>query len=70
MKEYLVPLKDQMNPDEQIEKEYRLSNDEIYCWRTLRIVAQENVNMFQKITDFNIEDLIPEVFADDKNKMH
>ena len=53
-----------MNPQEQIEKEYRLSSDEVYFWRTLRIVAGENVNMFQKITDFNIEELVPEVFGE------
>lgn len=39
--EFLEPLKEQLDPENQIEKEFRLSNDITYVWRAGRIIVKK-----------------------------
>lgn len=42
LSEYLNPFKEQLDPREQIEKEYRLDRDPVYVWRALRLASRQD----------------------------
>ena len=58
---YLNPLIEQLDPEKQIEKEYRLDHDPNYVWRALRLVARDRLHLFQKIGHANLELLVKEL---------
>lgn len=64
LSEFLAPLREQLNPDDQIDKEYRLSNDMTYVWRCLRITSKHHLHLFQKVLHFDVEQLIQELDKD------
>lgn len=42
--QFLAPLKEQLRPEEDIEKEYRLSNDPSYAWKALRLITRTELS--------------------------
>jgi hypothetical protein len=50
--DYLEPLKDHLDPYNQIEEEYRLDNDPVYNWKALRLCVINNLEVLSKISDF------------------
>jgi hypothetical protein len=58
---YLNPLIEQLDPEKQIEKEYRLDHNPNYVWRALRLVARDRLHLFQKIGHANLELLVKEL---------
>jgi hypothetical protein len=47
-----------MNPEDQIEMEYRLSNDAVYTWKGLRLAAKHNLDTFQKLPNEDFEQFV------------
>jgi hypothetical protein len=44
-----------MDPDEDVEEEYKAKHDNVFSWRTLRLVSQRELRVFQQIYDGDIE---------------
>lgn len=42
LSEYLDPFKEQLDPTEQIEKEYRLDRDPVYVWKAFRLASRQD----------------------------
>lgn len=49
--DYVAPLIAQMDPLEDIEKEYRLSNDPIWLWRAYRLLAAQDLERIKGLGD-------------------
>ncbi len=46
LEEYFEEAIDQLNPDNQVEKEYRKVNDGSWGWRALRLLAKKSPHFF------------------------
>jgi THO complex subunit 1 len=45
---WLSNVKVEMDPDEDVEEEYKRKNDKVYAWRALRLLAHQDIKVFSK----------------------
>ena len=50
-----------LNPDEQIEEEFRAKNDPVFTWRLLRLVSFTHIDLFMNMPKIDIEKIAMEL---------
>lgn len=61
LQKYLNKVYIDLDPEEDIEDEYKSKHDQVFSWRMLRLVSQTNLKTFQKIYDGDIEKIAIEL---------
>lgn len=61
LEKYLTKVYIDLDPEEDIEDEYKSKHDQVFSWRMLRLVSQTNLKTFQKIYDGDIEKIALEL---------
>jgi hypothetical protein len=57
----LEPLKEQLDPSQMIEEEYRLSNNPTYVWKVLRLTFASTMRGLRWKTNTKLDDFIDEL---------
>jgi hypothetical protein len=55
LKDFLEPLIDQMNPEHDIEKAYRISSNPTYVWKCIRLAMSSQLELLKTIGHADIE---------------
>ncbi|CAM9200250.1 unnamed protein product [Chrysoparadoxa australica] len=55
MDQHLEHFIDCMDPEAGIEEQYHPKHDKLYCWRALRLVATERLDLFEVMPDGSLE---------------
>lgn len=45
----------EMDPDEDVDDQYKIKHDNVFSWRTLRLVSQRELRVFQQIYDGDVD---------------
>lgn len=61
LREFLEPLKEQLDPSQMIEEEYRLSNNPTYVWKVLRLTFASTMRGLRWKTNTKLDDFIDEL---------
>ena len=67
MQTYLARVYQDMDPDEQIEEEFKVKKDPVYSWRCLRLVSFSNLEVFKKLNFPEIEGVAKALRGDTKD---
>jgi len=51
LNKFLEPYEDAMDPEAGIEDEYHPKHDVVFCWRGLRLLAEEHLSFFSDMSD-------------------
>ena len=68
MNEFLQVVYDEMDPEAQIEEEYKTKNDTMYRWKAFRLIRQWNFAAFRKMKNNDLETIVPEILGLDPPK--
>jgi len=68
MKEFLQVVYDEMDPEAQIEEEYKTKNDTVYRWKAFRLIRQWNFAAFRNMKNNDLETIVPEILGLDPPK--
>ena len=68
MKEFLQVVYDEMDPEAQIEEEYKTKNDTVYRWKAFRLIRQWDFAAFRKMKNNDLETIVPEILGLDPPK--
>ena len=63
LEEFFAPCLEEMDPEAQIEPEYRRVNDKAFEWRAMRLLATNHMHLFAKIATDGLESVIPEILG-------
>jgi hypothetical protein len=69
LQKYLNKVYIDLDPEEDIEDEYKSKHDQVFSWRMLRLVSQTNLKTFQKIYDGDIEKIAIELRPKNSEEM-
>jgi len=63
LEELFAPCLEEMDPEAQIEPQYRRVNDKAFEWRAMRMLATNHMHLFAKIATDGLESVIPEILG-------
>jgi hypothetical protein len=69
LSEYLEPLDYELDPANDIEKDYRQSNNPSFVWKALRLTARYELDLFNKIGHADVEKLYYHLYPEKKVQM-
>ena len=63
LQEFFAQCLEEMDPEAQIEPEYRLVNDKTFQWKAMRMLSENHMHLFAKIASEGLESVIAEVLG-------
>ena len=63
IEDFFRPCLEEMDPEAQVEEQYRRVNDEVFRWRAMRMLARSHLHLFPKIAAEGLESVVPEILG-------
>lgn len=60
---FLEPCLEEMDPEAQIEEQYRKVNDPVFRWKAMRLISQSHMHLFPKLAAEGLESVIPDILG-------